>query len=139
MKTHKHLLITAFIVARPTDEEVGRRFLSELVEKIDMQVFMPPVCKYSDDPENEGLTGVIGLTTSHISFHIWNKTPAIPNTFMNMDVYSCRDFDPQVVIDHIETTFGLKGFDMRVIDRSPSWRHGHLQIVRALDQGDGDD
>lgn len=118
MLIHKHLLITAYIDNPPTSEEVGKQWLLELVDKIGMEVFMQPVCKFDDQPDNLGLTGVIGLTTSHISFHAWSKSDTVKQPFINIDVYSCKEFDHDIVINHLQP-FGLLDVDWQVIMRDP--------------------
>lgn len=118
MLIHKHLLLTAYVKNPPMTVEEGDAFLTELVEKIGMEVFMQPVCKFDDQPDNLGLTGVIGLTTSHISFHAWCKSFSVKQPFINMDVYSCKEFDTNTVIKHLER-FGLLDVDWQIIERNP--------------------
>jgi S-adenosylmethionine/arginine decarboxylase-like enzyme len=116
---HKHLLITALIKDAPQDEAWACQWLLDLVDKIGMEVFMPPICKFDTTEGNIGLTGIIGLTTSHISFHAWNKSDKVKQPFINMDVYSCKDFNSDVVLKHMEV-FGIIDWKWQVIDRSPS-------------------
>ncbi len=66
-------------------EAVLRQFLYDLVKEIDMEVLIDPVFKYS---HNNAWTGLIGIVTSHISFHYWED-----EGYIQLDIYSCKEFD----------------------------------------------
>ena len=119
---HKHFLLTAFLSSPPTDEMIGRTWLTELVEKINMKVLVPAQAVYCDTPGNEGLTGFVVIETSHISFHCWmdwegNKTDT-PTPFIQVDVFSCAPFDPQTVVEHLGV-FGPTFMSAVLLDRDP--------------------
>jgi S-adenosylmethionine/arginine decarboxylase-like enzyme len=59
-----------------------------------MEVLIPPQSVYCDIPDNEGVTGFAVITTSHLAMHIWPKENVV-----QLDVYSCKDFDPKIVYD----------------------------------------
>ena len=115
---HKHLLITAIIENPPHTEEQGNQWLQELVQILNMNTFLQPISKYDNTIDNKGLTGIVGLTTSHCSFHCWEVSDSIPEAFINVDVYSCKDFDPNVVIAHLEM-FRIKSIVWDMVDRNP--------------------
>ena len=118
MKIHKHLLVDGTIRNPISDPEVINAWLAELVDKVDMEIFMEPRSKYCDDPTNAGTTGVVVITTSHASIHIWNDgDPA----FFRADLYSCKEFDPQVVLAHF-AVFDPIELDYSLIDRT---QHPH--------------
>ena len=48
-------------------------------------------------PGNRGLTCVGIIETSHIALHCWDEDD--PGLFQ-LDVYSCKDFDPMAVVEH---------------------------------------
>ena len=87
---HKHLIIRAEASKPPTDDEQLQNWMREFIESINMKVFMGPYVKYCNMPGNRGITAVAIIETSHIAMHIWDEPkPAL----MQMDVYSCGEFD----------------------------------------------
>jgi hypothetical protein len=58
-----------------------------------------------------GVTGVCVLSTSHCSIHTWPLRP-----FFVMDVYSCRDFEPALIEQHVARTLGA--YDVQITDVS---------------------
>lgn len=114
-KNHKHLILNA-TVKNPINDEVScNDWLSELVKIVDMEILIPPHSKYCDIPGNEGVTGTVVITTSHMSIHIW---PQLPQPYIRMDVYSCKDFCPEDVIKHVDNTMGIVDSDYLLIDRN---------------------
>ncbi len=70
---------------------------------------------YVNEPGNEGITGTVTLATSHASIHVWDsKTPAM----FQFDLYSCSNFTPKQVLDHIDENFGLTKAFWQFIDRN---------------------
>ena len=58
---------------------------------------------------------VPSLTTSHAAIHVWDaENPAM----FQFDIYSCKDYDPSVVLNHIDKWFGLKEAYWSFIDRN---------------------
>ncbi|MEQ9460827.1 MAG: S-adenosylmethionine decarboxylase [Phycisphaeraceae bacterium] len=102
MLEHKHLIIRADTLRTPNSVEQTIEWFNELVEKIGMKlVDLPnnPNCFYMDTPGNRGLTCVGIIETSHIALHCWDEgEPGM----LQLDVYSCKDFDPEVVLDHLQ-------------------------------------
>ncbi len=109
---HQHLLIKATIVNPMIDSSIAKMFLSSLVIKIGMVPVTEPQAVYVTDPGNEGFTGSINLATSHIAFHCWDD-----NGLLMMDVCSCKCFDTQIVIDHIEEYMGILEIKYTTFDR----------------------
>lgn len=112
---HLHLLVTAYVDHPPQTAQAGEEWLLRLVELIDMQILMDAKAIYCEDLGNEGVTGIVGLTTSHSSFHSWSE---IEKPFINFDIYSCREFDVQTVFAHIHEAFGLTEASYLLIDRN---------------------
>jgi len=90
----------------------ARIFLHDLVELIGMIPVTPPQAAYVHDEGNVGLTGSINLATSHIAFHVWEETG-----LLMLDVYSCKDFDPIVVLEFLDSLFTFTDVDAEIIDR----------------------
>ena len=101
---HLHLLVKGYVKNPPKTAETLNVWLSELVSKVDMKVVAGPTSVYVDEPGNEGVTGTITLATSHAAIHIWDaEEPAM----FQFDIYSCKDYDPNVVLNHIDNNFDL--------------------------------
>lgn len=115
---HKHLVLTALVKEAPTSASFVEAFLTQLVKLVDMEIFMPAKAKYCDDPHNSGVTGVVVITTSHASIHIWDNVPGNPYPGMlQMDLYSCKDFIAEDVLQFVEKYFDAEIATYQVIDR----------------------
>lgn len=110
---HKHILIRAHILKPIKSSEQGKRFLTNLVALIGMHPVTNPQSEYVGEEGNRGFTGSINLASSHIAFHIWDETG-----LLMMDVYSCKDFNTQDVVDYIdkELVFNREANDISVIE-----------------------
>ena len=109
---HKHLLIRA-IVKKPIKRVLhGKRLLTDLVSLVGMTPVTKPQAVYVKELGNEGLTGSINLATSHIAFHIWDKTG-----LLMLDLYSCKDFDENIVLEHLNSLMKFIRVDSIIMDR----------------------
>ena len=114
MPVHKHLIIRAEVISPLTDERTVRRWLRNLVEKIDMNIIKGPYAAYVSKEGNRGVTGVVMIETSHIAIHIWDESkPAL----VQCDVYSCAEFSSNEVLAEF--------IDMEVV------KIDHLMLDRA--------
>ena len=112
---HLHLLVKGYVENPPKTAELLNVWLGELVSKVDMKVVAGPTSVYVDEPGNEGVTGTITLATSHAAIHVWDaEEPAM----FQFDIYSCKDYDPNVVLNHIDNNFDLKEAYWSFIDRN---------------------
>jgi S-adenosylmethionine/arginine decarboxylase-like enzyme len=114
---HKHLIIRAETGKTPTDPKWLHSWLVDLVSDIKMDICQGPITAYVDVPGNKGLTGVVIIETSHIAVHIWDE---INPGLLQMDVYSCADFDPQQIFDKIEEAFEPVKLEYKFLDREKS-------------------
>ena len=113
MLEHKHLLIRAEVSNPPNDEEQIKDWFRNLIASIGMKLLRGPISAYVDVPGNKGLTCVAIIETSHIAMHVWDEQdPGL----MQLDVYTCGAFDPQLVFDAIQQ-FGPKKVDFKYMDR----------------------
>jgi S-adenosylmethionine/arginine decarboxylase-like enzyme len=112
---HLHLLIKGYIVNPPKDEEKLNEWFRRLVKKVRMAVVAGPTSIYVDEPGNEGITGTVTLATSHSSIHVWDRLE-VP--MFQFDLYSCSEFTPDEVIEHINEEFGLINAHWMFIDRN---------------------
>ena len=112
---HLHLLVKGNIKTPPKTEKMLNVWFSELVNKVGMKVVAGPTSVYVNEPGNEGITGTVTLATSHASIHVWdNDNPPM----FQFDLYSCSDFTPTQVLNHIDEWFGLIEAHYQMIDRN---------------------
>lgn len=109
------------VAAQLADKTNVESMLQELVALLGMRTLGEPhmyeveteIAKLGVEPfEDEGgVTGVCVLSTSHCAIHTWPLRP-----FFVMDIYSCRDFDPAVVEQHLAKYLGA--YDTQITDVS---------------------
>ena len=97
MPVHKHLIIRAKVKSPIATEKGIRKWLRNLVKKIDMKIIKGPYAAYVTKEGNSGATGMVMIETSHIAIHIWDEElPAL----VQCDVYSCAEFSIGEVLRH---------------------------------------
>jgi S-adenosylmethionine/arginine decarboxylase-like enzyme len=112
---HLHLLVKGYMKTPPKTEKVLNIWFGQLVMNVGMKVVAGPTSVYVNEPGNEGITGTVTLATSHASIHVWDKkTPSM----FQFDLYSCSDFKPKTVLNHIDDWFGLNEAHWQMIDRN---------------------
>ena len=111
---HRHLLVSASISNPPLSPEYFDQWLKELVEKVDMKVLMGPYSTYCEIEGNEGLTGLIVLSTSHSSGHFFMNNG---DPYLRFDLYSCANFELETVLEHMKP-FGLTEVNYMLVDRN---------------------
>jgi S-adenosylmethionine/arginine decarboxylase-like enzyme len=107
--------VKGYITNPPQSEEVLNQWFRELVNKVGMVVVAGPTSVYVNEPGNEGITGTVTLATSHASIHVWD---AIHPSMFQFDLYSCSDFTPEQVLNHINEHFNLQSATYQFIDRN---------------------
>ncbi len=84
------------------DAETIKRFVAELCDLIEMKRFgETQVVHFGEDERVSGYSMVQLIETSLISAHFANQT----NTTY-LDVFSCKPYDPEVVLAFAQTYFG---------------------------------
>ena len=112
---HLHLLVKGYITNPPKSEEILNNWFRELVNKVGMVVVAGPTSVYVNEAGNEGITGTVTLATSHASIHVWD---ALELPMFQFDLYSCSDFTPEQVLNHINENFSLQSATWQFIDRN---------------------
>jgi len=111
---HKHLIVRAEINNPPKDIEYLKSWMSDFIKFINMKVMLGPYVAYCDNVGNRGITGVAVIETSHIAIHVWDEpNPAL----MQLDVYSCANFDPYKIAEKIRTDFSAVKCDYKFLNR----------------------
>ena len=114
IKVHKHLIIRAEANRVPTDEEQLTEWLREFIDSINMKILMGPYVKYCEMEGNRGITGIAVIETSHIAIHVWDEpNPAL----MQIDVYSCAEFDVDEIAEKIKQDFDVVKLDYKYLNR----------------------
>ena len=99
----------------PKTEKILNIFFTQLVNTVGMKVVAGPTSVYVNEPGNEGITGTVTLATSHGSIHVWDaEKPAM----FQFDLYSCCEFSPKVVLEELDSWFGLHSATYQFIDRN---------------------
>ena len=113
---HKHLIVRADIGWCPQEEDLNKisDWIRSLIKKIDMKLLAGPYTTYVNEKGNKGMTSVAIIETSHIALHIWDE---ISPGLMQLDVYSCANFNPPDVFDKINTLFQTIKMEYKFLDR----------------------
>ena len=110
---HKHVIIRVEVLNPPTDETTTSNDVRALIESIGMKILMGPYAKYCTMEGNRGLTVATIIETSHVVMHTWDESnPAL----IQLDVYTCGAFDPNVVFDWLKKYNPTK-IDFKYLDR----------------------
>lgn len=111
-----HLIIDGYVndPSKIENKEFIYSFLDLYPEKIKMtKVSTPQVTQHkTPGPEEKGLSGFVILAESHISIHIFPE-----QSYVNIDIFSCREFDCDQATRTIQDQFGLTGTTSRILDR----------------------
>ena len=112
---HKHLIVRAEVTKPPSEDTAWLvDWLKDLVDKIGMKVLSGPHAEYVHVEGNKGATGVVIIETSHIAIHVWDEpSPAL----VQLDVYTCGPFDPQIVFNKIHDTLNPVKIEYKYLDR----------------------
>ena len=96
------------------EEKYLTDWLHEFIKSIDMKVLMGPYVIYHNVPGNRGITGAAIIETSHIVIHVWDEpNPAL----MQFDVYSCGEFNPEIICKKIKKDFDITKIEYKFLNR----------------------
>ena len=90
------------------------KFLEELPNKIGMSKLMDPqVNRYEGtNSQDWGISGFVIIAESHISVHTFPK-----RKYINIDVFSCKNFDVEKTISQVKSYFKLENVKFWTINR----------------------
>ena len=111
---HQHLLVMGTMNSPFTEPIELNNWFRKLVKLVEMEILIEPSSIYVNDEGNEGITGIVCLSTSHSSMHIWDKTSP---PFFQFDLYSCKKFSHVEVISCIDD-MKLLSYEWTLIDRN---------------------
>lgn len=87
-------------------------FARVLVSRIDMKAYGDPQVIHFGEGDKEGFTLVQLIETSNICAHFANETG---NFYL--DVFSCKEYDPNVVLEVVNQFFSPKKIKERFVER----------------------
>jgi S-adenosylmethionine decarboxylase len=103
------------------DEQFIYQLLDSYPSRIDMtKISSPHVFKYvGSKPEDWGISGFVFIAESHISVHTF-----VQRCYINIDVFSCKDFNAEQVVKDFKEKFKLTRLSSRLINRD--WQIAEL-------------
>jgi len=108
------------------DEQFIYHLLDSYPARIKMtKISSPHVFKYiGSKPEDWGISGIVFIAESHISLHTF-----VERCYINIDVFSCKDFDAEQVVKDLKEQFKLTRLSSRLINRE--WKI--TELTEAVD------
>jgi len=96
------------------DEQSIYQLLDSYPARIGMtKISSPLVFRYTGSkPDDWGISGFVFIAESHISIHTF-----VERRYINIDVFSCKDFDAKQVIRDFKDKFQLTRLSSRLINR----------------------
>ena len=97
-----------------TDGNNIKEFTKELVKRIDMVAYGDPIVEHfaTHDPQKAGFSMMQLIETSNIAAHFVDRD----NT-MYLDVFSCKPYENQTVVDTVKEFFGAKTIRVTYLTR----------------------
>ena len=112
---HLQQIIIGQVTKPPTDVEVVKQFMRDLVESIGMKRLIEPQAVYVEAVGNRGMTSCVLIETSHIAWHVWDEeTPGL----LQFDLYTCGELVANQVLNIVKDFFGLINYSVKVFDRA---------------------
>jgi S-adenosylmethionine decarboxylase len=111
------------------DEQFVYQLLDSYPARIDMtKISSPHVFRYiGSKPEDWGISGLVFIAESHISIHTF-----VERCYINIDVFSCKDFNAEQVVKDFKDKFQLTRLSSRLINRD--WKMAELPEVASTAQ-----
>lgn len=121
-----HLMLDGYNCAKEplADANVLYDLLDKLPEKIGMTKMTKPYL-VSTEGNNEkdpgGWSGFVLIEESHVSIHTFIK-----RRFFTFDLYSCKEFDANLVITYLKKLFKTDDLDFEIEERGKKYPSGNL-------------
>jgi len=98
------------------DLEFVLKFLDDLPDLIGMhKIAEPHAIDYPGKPDSfdkGGVSALVIIAESHISIHTFPSY-----NYMNVDIFSCKNFDVNKAVEFIIKSFGVKRFEKKLLYR----------------------
>jgi len=124
-----HLIIDGF--GKNKNILQDENFIYELLDSYPSKIGMtkisgPIVFRYSGKkPEDWGVSGLVFIAESHIGLHTF-----VERKFINIDIFSCKDFDARQVMEDLREKFELVRMRSSVVRRD--WEPADLEECHEL-------
>ncbi len=107
------------------DAEQIYQLLDRYPDEIGMIKISPPkVSKYvGSKPEDWGISGFVLIAESHISIHTFPE-----RHYINIDIFSCKEFDAEQAIKELQEHFGLSEVKTFILNRGLEYQPGKEAI-----------
>ena len=111
-----HLIIDGYSGNAQKMQDVD--FIYQLLDAYPSQIGMtkislPQVSKYTGSkPEDWGISGFVLIAESHISIHTFPE-----RSYINIDIFSCKEFDAEQTIRDLQQQFGLDEIRSYILNR----------------------
>ena len=105
---HHHLLYYAKVGDNKDRDQLSELF-TDLLNELDMKCLIEPQLAFS---HQKAWTGLMGIVTSHISFHYWTI-----EEYVQVDIYSCKEFDPEHATKYLDEFWQAKKRQALFIER----------------------
>src|ERR1700692_2230185 len=91
------------------------RWLAEYPARIGMEKVSPVELRYikTSNPLDDGYSGFVIIATSHVSLHAWP-----PYGMVNMDIFSCHEFDEADVVSFARAMFNPADIEVQNVLRA---------------------
>jgi S-adenosylmethionine decarboxylase len=98
-----------------SDENVVRVILEQYPDMMGMtKITQPKVLEYrGTKPEDWGVSGYVMIAESHISMHTFPERGLVW-----ADIFSCKDFDAELVLADFKQRFRLESLEVRTLERN---------------------
>lgn len=108
----KHAVINLYKCSKVNCPKTILLFNDELVKKIDMVAYGNPFLQHFGTGDKAGFTLVQLIETSNITAHFVDETNDI-----YLDVFSCKEYDPSIVIEVAKKYFSPKNVHLTILER----------------------
>jgi S-adenosylmethionine decarboxylase len=125
-----HLIIDGFGANRKMleSEDIIYDLLDRYPSQIGMTKVAPPqVFKYvGSKPEDWGISGFVLIAESHISIHTFPE-----RCFVNIDIFSCKDFDSEYAIQELKAIFEFDEIQKYLLNRGLEYSNVEVADLKA--------
>jgi len=112
-----HVMLDLYGCSRHLLENEGflRQVLEQYPTRIGMQKIGPVELRYikTSNPSDDGYSGFVIIATSHCSLHAW-----APYGMVNLDIFSCEDFDVASAIAFARHMFQTDDVEVHAVERA---------------------
>lgn len=115
---HKHIIIRAEVSEPITKRNKAIKFLNRIIKAIGMKAMYGPTATYCKMEGNRGVTAFAIIETSHVALHIWDE---VDPGLVQLDVYSCSEFEPKKVLDILQELKPTK-VEHKYLDREKGFK-----------------